>query len=131
MRNLRVAYNRLMTSDREALIRDLYVAFNARDADALLATMTPDVDWPNGWEGGRVSGREAVRDYWTRQWAEIDPSVEPTAIDTRDDGRTAVTVQQTVRSLAGDLIDTSTVIHTYTFDDAGLITAMEISEPSA
>jgi ketosteroid isomerase-like protein len=120
-----------MPSEREALIRDLYVAFNARDVDALLDLMTPDVDWPNGWEGGRVSGRQAVRDYWTRQWAEIDPNVEPTAIATGDDGRTAVTVTQTVRSLAGDLIDTSTVIHTYTFDAAGLVRAMEIAEPSA
>jgi ketosteroid isomerase-like protein len=119
-----------MASDRATLIHDLYAAFNARDVDALLAMMTPDVDWPNGWEGGRVSGREAVRDYWTRQWAEIDPSVEPIAIATGDDGRTAVTVRQTVRSLAGDVIDTGTVIHTYAFDDAGLVTAMEIAEAS-
>jgi ketosteroid isomerase-like protein len=119
-------------ADREALLREMYATFNARDTDALLATMTPDVDWPNGWEGGRVVGQDAVREYWTRQWAEIDPTVEPEAIAARDDGRVAVTVRQTVRSLDGALIDESTVIHTYAFDDTtGLITAMEISEPPA
>ena len=39
--------------------------------------MTPDVDWANGWEGGRVVGRDAVRDYWQRQWAAIDSTAEP------------------------------------------------------
>jgi hypothetical protein len=117
-------------ADREALLREMYATFNARDADALLATMAPDVDWPNGWEGGRVVGHQAVRDYWTRQWAEIDPTVEPTAFAPGDDGRVAVTVRQTVRSLAGDVLSEGDVMHTYTFDDAtGLITAMEISEP--
>lgn len=118
--------------DREALLREMYATFNARDTDALLATMAPDVDWPNGWEGGRVVGHEAVREYWTRQWSEIDPTVEPEAISALGEGRVAVTVRQTVRSLAGDLLSEGTVIHTYAFDDAtGLITAMEISEPSA
>jgi ketosteroid isomerase-like protein len=117
-------------ADREALLREMYTSFNARETDALLATMTPDVDWPNGWEGGKVSGRDAVREYWTRQWAEIDPHVEPTAFATRDDGGVAVTVRQTVRSLDGALLSEDTVIHTYTFDDAtGLITAMAISAP--
>lgn len=119
-----------MTTDREALVRDLYARFNARDSEALLAKMVPEVHWPNGWEGGSVVGREAVRAYWTRQWAEIDPTVEPTALATGDDGRIAVTVAQTVRSLDGALLSEGTVIHTYAFDDAtGLITAMEISEP--
>jgi nuclear transport factor 2 (NTF2) superfamily protein len=119
-----------MPADREALLREMYARFNARDTEALLATMTPDVDWPNGWEGGRVLGREAVREYWTRQWAEIDPNVEPVAFTERGDGRTAVTVAQTVRSLDGALLAEGTVIHTYTFDAAtGLIAAMEIEEP--
>jgi ketosteroid isomerase-like protein len=48
-------------------MRSLYSAFNARDVDACLAAMAPDVDWANGWEGGRVIGRAAVRDYWERQ----------------------------------------------------------------
>lgn len=121
-----------MPADREALLRQIYAHFNARETDALLARMTPDVDWPNGWEGGRVVGQDAVRDYWARQWAEIDPNVEPEAIEALDDGRVAVTVRQTVRSLDGDLLSEDTVLHAYTFDDAtGLIIAMEIGEAAA
>jgi SnoaL-like domain len=71
---------------REARLRALYEAFNAREVDICLAAMTPDVDWANGWEGGRVVGREAVRDYWQRQWAELDSTAEPTAVIERPDG---------------------------------------------
>ena len=51
----------------------LYTAFNGRDTDTLLEQMTPDVDWPNAWEGagfaaakpfastGRASGRRSIR----------------------------------------------------------------------
>ena len=49
----------------EPLLRSAYAAFNARDIDAAVELMHPDVDWPNAWRGGRVVGRAAVRDYWT------------------------------------------------------------------
>jgi ketosteroid isomerase-like protein len=70
----------------DAMWDELYADFNARDIDALLARMTPDVDWPNGWEGGREHGPEAVRAYWERQFREIDPHVEPVGVDERPDG---------------------------------------------
>ena len=70
----------------EERLRSLYQAFNARDVDTCLAAMTPDVDWANGWEGGRVVGREAVRAYWERQWAAIDSTAEPTSVSERPDG---------------------------------------------
>ncbi|MGH9765311.1 MAG: nuclear transport factor 2 family protein, partial [Blastocatellia bacterium] len=54
------------------LLSDVYNKFNARDIDAVLAALHPEVDWPNGWEGGRVHGHAEVRDYWTRQWKELD-----------------------------------------------------------
>jgi ketosteroid isomerase-like protein len=47
--------------DQEARLRATYAAINARDIDAVLAGMTPDMDWPNAWEGGRVAGHEALR----------------------------------------------------------------------
>src|SRR5215212_11287114 len=72
---------------REARLRALYEAFNAREVDICLAAMTPDVDWANGWEGGRVVGREAVRDYWQRQWVELDSTAEPTAVIERPAAR--------------------------------------------
>ena len=37
--------------DREALLRAVYAAFNARDIDGVLGRLAPDVDWPNAWEG--------------------------------------------------------------------------------
>jgi hypothetical protein len=46
----------------------LYQAFNSRDVDAVLAMLSPEVDWPNAWRGGRVVGLEAVRGYWSAQW---------------------------------------------------------------
>lgn len=124
-------------SEREATIQALYAAFNARDAEAVLAALAPDVAWPNGWEGGQVHGRDAVREYWARQWAEIDPHVEPVAFADEEGAgdaseRVAVTVRQTVRSLDGALLGEDTLTHTYVFDrDSGLITAMEIGEPAA
>jgi ketosteroid isomerase-like protein len=75
----------------------MYAAFNARDIDVLLEQMTPDVDWPNAWEGGRVHGHEEVRDYRTRQWSAIEATVEPVAVNVRPDGRVAVAVDQVVR----------------------------------
>jgi ketosteroid isomerase-like protein len=83
----------LSGTGRQELLRSLYNAFNARDVDTCVAAMTPDVDWANGWEGGRVVGRDAVRDYWQRQWAEIDSTADPTAITERPDGTIEVAVR--------------------------------------
>jgi ketosteroid isomerase-like protein len=47
--------------ERKTSVRSLYAAFNARDIDAALATMTADVDWPNGWERARVKGHDPAR----------------------------------------------------------------------
>lgn len=114
----------------EQLLRELYAAFNARDIDTALSGMSDDVDWPNGWEGGRVNGRKAVRAYWTRQWAELDPRVEPVTIDTRADGRIAVDVHQVGRNLEGDLLRDGRVLHVYELRD-GLVARMDIEEHSA
>ncbi len=111
-------------------MRELYAAFNARDIDTLLAAMTDDVDWPNGWEGGRVHGREAVRSYWSRQWAELDPRVEPVTISTRADGRIAVDVHQVARNLVGEVLWDGRVLHIYELRD-GLVARMDIEEPLA
>lgn len=116
-----------MFTDPDLLTR-IYDAFNARDIDAVLAVLHPDVDWPNGWEGGRVHGHEGVRDYWTRQWAAIDPHVEPVGFDTDETGRTIVKVHQMVRDLEGNLITEGRVEHVYRIED-GRIKSMEIREP--
>jgi hypothetical protein len=111
----------------------LYAAFNARRIDTILEQMSGEVDWPNAWEGGRLQGKQAVRDYWTRQWAEIDPTVEPRAFTTLPDGRVAVDVRQTVRSLDGARLGEGDVRHVYAFD-GDLVTRMDVEEtadPSA
>lgn len=106
----------------------MYAAFTARDTDAVLAKMAPEVEWPKAFEGGVVVGKQAVREYWARQWGEIDPTVEPTAFAHGEDGRVVVTVAQAVRSLDGAVIAEGEVLHVYAFDEAGLIASMEIAE---
>ena len=115
-------------ADQEAALLTAYRAFNDRDIDRALAVMTDDIDWPNGWEGGRVSDKDAVRAYWTRQWAEIDPHVEPVGFTARNHGRIRATVRQTVRTLNGAVLAEGVVLHTYVFR-GGLIARMDISEP--
>lgn len=114
----------------DALLRGLYAAFNAREIEAVIGRLHPDVDWPNAWEGGRVRGHDAVRDYWRRQWAVIDSNVEPTAIRTRPDGRTAVEVHQIVRDRDGTLLVEGHVVHVYTWRD-GKVVRMDVEEHPA
>jgi hypothetical protein len=87
--------------------------------------MHPDVDWPNGMEGGRIHGRDGVRDYWTRQWSVIDPHVEPRRFGTDERGRLIVDVHQVIRDRAGTVIADQMVQHVYVVQD-GLIRSMEI-----
>ena len=109
----------------EALLRRAYDAFNARDIDKALELMHPDVDWPNGMEGGRVQGPAAVRAYWERQFGLIDSRVTPEAFDELGDGRLSVTVHQVVRDVEGSVVSDSEVRHVYELRD-GLIVRMDI-----
>jgi len=109
------------------LLKRAYSAFNARDLDGALATMAPDVVWPNGMEGGVVHGHEGVRAYWTRQWGVINPHVDPVDFKEDESGRIAVSVHQVVRDLCDNVLLDRMVEHVYTLKD-GLIQSMEISE---
>jgi ketosteroid isomerase-like protein len=114
-------------SHREELLRSLYRAFNARDVETCLAAMTADVDWANGWEGGRVVGRDAVREYWQRQWAAIDSTAEPTAVSERPDGTTEVAVHLVGRDGAGQVLFDEYGLHVYEFEGA-LVRRMTIEK---
>jgi ketosteroid isomerase-like protein len=114
-------------TSREAWLRSLYEAFNRRDVDACLTAMTPDVDWANGWEGGRVVGRDAVRDYWRRQWAEIDSTAEPTAVTERPDGTIEVAVHLVARDKEGRVVSDGRGRHVYDFR-GDLIARMTIED---
>jgi uncharacterized protein (TIGR02246 family) len=114
-----------VTAAAEALLRRAYDAFNARDIDAVLALMHPDVDWPNAFEGGRVRGHDEVRAYWTRQFEQIVPTVEPVSFTEREDGRVAVRVHQVVRSPGGGVLSDGEVVHVYALRD-GLAERMDV-----
>jgi hypothetical protein len=108
------------------MFQDLYAAFNARDLDAILEKLAPDVDWPNGFQGGRVHGREAVRAYWTEQFAQFHPRVEATSVTEREDGKVEVAVHQRLYSVTEALLDESDLLHVYTLTEDGLIARMDI-----
>ena len=114
-----------MSAETEQFLRRIYAAFNRREIDTVLAAMHPDVDWPNGWEGGRVHGHAAVRDYWTRQFKAVSSNVEPQGFRTDEDGRIVITVHQVVHDLAGRLLSDSMVEHVYSIEN-GLIRKMDI-----
>jgi ketosteroid isomerase-like protein len=114
-----------VAAELEALLRRTYAAFNARDVDAVLAALHPEVDWPNVLEGTRLHGHAAVRDYWARQFATIDPRVEPQAFRLEPDGRVAVDVHQVVRDRGGALLADNRVQHVYRLRD-GLFDHMEV-----
>ena len=107
------------------LLRAAYAAFNARDIDAALALMTPDVAWPRAFKGGFVRGPEEVRSYWTEQWSEIDPHVEPLVFHVEDDGQILVEVHQVVSDRAGNLLADERVGHRFAFEQ-GLIQGMDV-----
>lgn len=111
----------MIPSDVELLER-LYDRFNARDMDALLATMHEDVAWANGMEGGHVYGRDGVRNYWARQWAIIDPHVEPTGFSAgADDGTLNVEVHQVVRDLNGNVLSDKVVGHIFRIENGRIL----------
>jgi hypothetical protein len=114
-------------ADTKTLIEQAYSAFNKRNIDGALALMTEDVSWPKASEGGKVVGKEEIRAYWTRQWGEFDPYVEPRAITEGDDGKVRVTVHQLVRSLQGDVLSDSEVLHVFTMN-SGVIAAMDLGD---
>ena len=107
------------------LLKAAYAAFNARNIDAALTTMTPDVSWPKAFKGGFVRGHQAVRAYWTEQWSEIDPRVEPVSFHREGDGRVLVEVHQVVRDLAGTVLADVHLGHRFTLA-GGLLQAMEV-----
>jgi hypothetical protein len=114
-------------ANTETIIEQAYTAFNQRDIDAALALMTEDVSWPRASEGGKVVGKEEIRAYWTRQWAEFDPHVQPLAITGQDGGKSRVQVHQLVKSLQGDVLSDSEVVHIFTVRD-DLIAAMDLGD---
>jgi ketosteroid isomerase-like protein len=113
---------------KQEVLTAAYAAFNRRDIDAVLALMRPDVDWPNGMDGGRVHGHDEVRSYWRSQWSVLNPRVEPMRIEDDETGNTVVQVHQVVRDLSGNILVDQIVQHVYSIKDE-LIERMDIRHP--
>jgi hypothetical protein len=107
------------------LLRAGYAAFNARDADATLATMTSDVILPNGMKGDYIQGHQAIRAYWKRQWSIIHPHDEPISFHREDSRCILVDVHQVVRDLAGTVLADRYLGHCCIIEH-GLIQAIEV-----
>jgi hypothetical protein len=112
-------------TDTKTLIERAYSAFNKRDIDGALALMTQDVSWPKASEGGKIVGKKEICAYWTRQWGQFNPHVEPLAITEEDGGKVRVRVRQLVKSLEGEVLSDSEVLHVFIVN-AGLIAAMDL-----
>ncbi len=106
-------------------ITHIYSAFNRRDVDAVLACMSENVSWPKASEGGRVVGKQEIRNYWSRQWREFDAQVEPVEVFDDGAGKTHVRVHQLVKSLSGEVLSDSEVLHVYSITN-GLIERMDL-----
>jgi GNAT superfamily N-acetyltransferase len=115
----------LPTTAEQTMLAAAYAAFNARDIDAVLQSMHPDVEWPKGMEGGYVHGHDEVRSYWTRQWALVNPHVEPVRVSVGEEGMVVLDVRQVVRDLSGTILIDQMVQHAYRVE-RGLIRRMEI-----
>ena len=114
-------------TNSKTIIEQAYSAFNRRDIDGALALMTQDVIWPKASEGGKVVGKEEIRAYWTRQWGEFDPHVEPIAMIEEGGGKIRVRVHQLVKSLEGNILSDSEVLHIFTVN-GGFISAMSLGD---
>ena len=120
-------WERERLADTKTIIEQVYSAFNNRNIDGALGLMTEDVRWPKASEGGEVVGKAEIRAYWIRQWAEFDPHVEPFAMTEEDGGKTRVRVHQLVKSLQGNILADSEVLHVFTVT-GGLIAAMNLGD---
>lgn len=111
--------------ENQELIKNAYAAFNARDIDAILQVMHPEVKWSKAWEGDYANGHDEVSAYWERQWKEIAPTVTPVSFHERENGTLAVEVDQLVKDLEGNILFDGKVMHVYVIND-GLLQQMDI-----
>lgn len=109
----------------QALIKNAYSAFNARDIDAILQVMHPEVKWSKAWEGDYAKGHKELSAYWQRQWKEINPNVTPVGFHERENGTLEVEVNQLVKDPEGNILFDGKVKHVYVIND-GLLQQMDI-----
>jgi len=106
--------------------QNLYKHFNKRKIELVIESLTDDVQWANGMEGGYVYGHEGVRNYWTRQFTMIKPTVTPLEINI-EGGKAKVKVHQVVHDLNGDLL-LDTIVYHFFFLKENKIERFEIGD---
>ncbi|NBB16228.1 hypothetical protein GVN21_12750 [Caulobacter sp. SLTY] len=109
---------------RKALLTRFYKALDQRDVEGIVATLHPDVDFPDQIDGGRRRGVAALRDYWTNAFTMIHAISTPSAFKALGDSAMLATVHHHVSSLAGKLWYEGTVQYRFEFRD-GLIVRMD------
>jgi len=109
----------------QEIIKNAYAAFNARDINAILQVMHPEVKWSKAWEGDYANGHDEVKAYWERQWKEINPNVIPVGFRERENGTLEVEVDQLVKDLEGNVLFDGKVTHLHIVKD-GLMQQMDI-----
>ena len=110
---------------RNALLVEVYAAFNARDLDGLGRAFHPEVEWPDLLEGGELHGRQTVVDYFRRQFALMQPEAEIIDITPVGENQAIVRVQYAVRDAQGGLWSDTQARLRFTFED-GLIRRMAV-----
>jgi ketosteroid isomerase-like protein len=110
---------------RRALLSRFYKALDAKDVDALMALVHPDVDFQAQLEGDdRLHGAAAVRNYYVRVLGLVIVESTPTAFHARPDGRMEVRTHHHVTSLDGALWHDGLVDYSFDFRD-GLISRFD------
>lgn len=96
----------------QSYFNKLYRDFNNRNIDRVIDSMTEDVKWANGMEGGYVHGKDEVRAYWKRQFESVSSNVSPLSTESTGDW-VRVVVHQVVHDRLGQLLSDITVKHKF------------------
>jgi ketosteroid isomerase-like protein len=100
----------------EKFFHELYTNFNERNIEAVIASLTDDVQWANGMEGGYVYGQAGVRNYWTRQFTMVSANVTPRKIE-KENTVFKIEVHQVVHDMNGQLLADEIVHHLFHFKE--------------
>ena len=110
---------------RRALLLRFYKAIDAKDVDAILAMLHPEVDFPDQLnDDRRLRGHAAVRAYYEKAFSIIAGESTPTAFHPRPDGTLEVRVHHHVTSIDGALWHDGPVDYSFGFRD-GLIARLD------
>lgn len=94
-----------------AVVDALWPALTARDLDAVIALLHPDIDWQDNLNGGRHVGRDAVRAYLSEVMATVAIVSTPINIMPSGPDRYLARVNHVVRNRDGQLWGQEVVSH--------------------